>query len=383
MSELLLWQLAYHLSGSTLLGITEQEPLGTLPIPIRTAVLKTVKQFNPDSIDLRLNKKSPLDFAEGEYEWVESWNYKNSSQLDPSLGKLLDKLPQRYPTYQKVALKLLKQAVKNKKSHLVVADFQPTIASFALAILDLIAVVERVSQLYGLSVTLPKIEIYLVGSVDVGVIELLKNYRGVDLNETSNFIDYSQTFVKLVRNEELPEGVDFISTAESLNNNLAKNSYSFNDLEKLANEFVDSVGDSPPLQVHPVCFDRAIIDYFARRYFPIPELKQEQLKLIQKSLHNKSILGLLPTGFGKSLIFQLYALLIPRTTLVISPLKALIRDQVNNLERTGLDCVEFIISGETANQRKNKLKGLKFARYRMLYISPERLQIGEFYDELK
>ena len=45
--------------------------------------------------------------------------------------------------------------------------------------------------------------------------------------------------------------------------------------------------------------------------------------------------------------------------------------------------MEFIISGETANQRKNKLKGLKFARYRMLYISPERLQIGEFYDELK
>ena len=252
MSELLLWQLAYHLSGSTLLGITEQEPLGTLPIPIRTAVLKTVKQFNPDSIDLRLNKKSPLDFAEGEYEWVESWNYKNSSKPQPNLEKLLDKLPQRYPTYQKVALKLLKQAVKNKKSHLVVADFQPTIASFALAILDLIAVVERVSQLYGLSVTLPKIEIYLVGSVDVGVIELLKNYRGVDLNETSNFIDYSQTFVKLVRNEELPEGVDFISTAESLNNNLAKNSYSFNDLEKLANEFVDSVGDSPTLQVHPV-----------------------------------------------------------------------------------------------------------------------------------
>ncbi|AFY53873.1 superfamily II DNA helicase [Rivularia sp. PCC 7116] len=383
MSELLLWQLAYHLSGSTLLGITEQEPLGTLPIPIRTAVLKTVKQFNPDSIDLRLNKKSPLDFGEGEYEWVESWNYKNSSQLDPNLEKLLHKLPQRYPTYQKVALKLLRQAVENGKSHLVLADFQPTIASFALAILDLIAVVEQVSQLYGLSIALPKVEIYLVGSVDIGVTELLKNYRGVDLNETSNFIDSPQTSVKLVRNEQLPEDVDFISVAESLNNNPHKNSHSFNDLERLGLEFVDCVRDVPPLQAHPVSFERPTLDYFARRYFPLPELKLEQVELIQKALDNQSILGLLPTGFGKSLIFQLYALLIPRTTLVISPLKALIRDQVNNLKRTGLNCVESIISGETAKQRKTKLEGLKFARYRMLYVSPERLQIGEFYDELK
>ncbi len=381
MSELLLWQLAYHLSGSTLLCITEQESLG-IPIPIRTAVLKTVKQFKQNAIDLRLNKKSPLDFAEGEYEWVESWNY-NNTQAQPSLERLLYQLPERYPTYQKVALELLRKAINNGKSHLVVADFQPNLASFALAIIDSVALVEQVSQLYGLSIALPKVEIYLVDSVDVGVTELLKNYRGVDLSATSNFIDSPQTSVSLLSTKYLPEEVDFISVAESLNNSLLKNSHSFNDLEKLASEFVSCVGDVPPLQAHPVYFERPILDYFARRYFPVPELKLEQLQLIQKALDNQSILGLLPTGFGKSLIFQLYALLIPRTTLVISPLKALIRDQVNNLERTGLNCVESIISGETAKQRKTKLEGLKFARYRMLYVSPERLQIGEFYDELK
>jgi ATP-dependent DNA helicase RecQ len=383
LSELLLWQLAYHLSGCTLLGITEQESLGTLPIPIRTAVLKTVNQFNQNAIDLRLNKKSPLDFAEGEYEWVESWNYNNNSQPQPSLETLLHKLPERYPIYQKVAFELLRKAINKGKSHLVVADSQPNITTFALAIIDSVALVEQVFQLYGLSIALPKVEIYLVGSVDVGATELLKNYRGVDFSATSNFIDSPQTSVRLLTTKELPEKIDFISVAESVNNNLPKNSYSFNDLKKLADEFVANVGDIPPLQVHPVFFERPILDYFARRYFPVPELKPEQLQLIQKALDNESILGLLPTGFGKSLIFQLYALLIPRTTLVISPLKALIRDQVNNLERTGLNCVESIISGETANQRKTKLEGLKSARYRMLYVSPERLQIGEFYDELK
>ena len=384
MSELLIWQLAYHLAGCTLLGITEQEPLGSLPVPVRTAVLKTINQSQSDVIDLRLNKKSPLDFAEGEYQWVESWNYKNDSQLNPALESLLHKLPKRYPTYQKVALELLRQAVNNGKSNLVVADFQPSVATFALVLLDLFALVEQVSQLYGLPITLPKLEIYLVGSVDeVGVIQLLRNYRGLDLTATANFIDSPQASVCFLATEELPEGVDFTSVAESLQNNLPKNSYSFHDLEKLADEFIARVGNLPPLQAHPVSFERPTLDYFARRYFPIPELKSEQVKLIQKALLNESILGLLPTGFGKSLIFQLYALLIPRATLVISPLNALIRDQVHNLNRIGLKCVESITSSDSAKKKKDKLENFHSGLYRLLYISPERLQISEFYNDLK
>ena len=394
-NELLLWQLAYHLSGSTLLGITEQEPLGSLPLPIRTAVLKTVDQFKPDAIDLRLNKKSPLDFAEGEYEWVENWNYKNYLQIDtigkqqnnltdPCLVRLLQKLPEHYSTYQKVALKLLKEAVENHKSHLTVADFQPMVATFALAILDIVALVERVAQLYDLSVILPKIEIYLVGSIDeFGVTQLLRYYRGVDLTATANCIDSSQTSIQLVKTKELPKDVDFILVSESLNSYPSTNSYSFNDLKKIADDFVTLVGNIPPLQAYPVSFERPILDYFARRYFLVPEIKPEQLEIIQKALRNGSGLGLLPTGFGKSLIFQLYALLIPRTTLVISPLNALIRDQIHNLNRIGLKCVESITSSDSSKKKKDKLATFHSGLYRLLYISPERLQISEFYNDLK
>ncbi|NEP47931.1 MAG: ATP-dependent DNA helicase RecQ [Moorea sp. SIO3C2] len=395
MSELLLWQLAYHLSGSTLLGITEQEPLGSLPILIRTATLKTVKEFKPDAIDLRLNQKSPLDFAEGEYEWVENCDYKSSLQFDTiekqdnnstdRLLRLLQKLPERYPTYQQVALELLRQAVDNGKSHLAVADFQPSVATFALAVLDTVALVERVALLYGLPVILPKVEIYLVGSIDpFGVTQLLHHYRGVDLSETTNRIDSCQTSVGLVTTEELPKHVDFVSAAESLNSDSPPNSHSFNDLEKIADDFVTSIGKVPPLQAYPVSFERPTLDYFARRYFLIAELKPEQVKLIQKALRNESILGLLPTGFGKSLIFQLYGLLIPRTTLVISPLNALIRDQVHNLNRIGLKCVESITSSDSAKKKKkDKLENFNSGLYRLLYISPERLQISEFYNHLK
>lgn len=395
LSKLLLWQLAYHLAGSTLLGITEQEPLGSLPVPVRTAVLKTVRQCYPDTIDLRLNKKSPLDFAEGKYEWVENWSYKNYLQVDtigkqennsadPSLVRLLQKLPERYPTYQKVALELLRQAVDNGKSHLAVADFQPNVATFALAILDIVALVERVSVLYGLTVILPKVEIYLVGSIDeFGVTQLLRYYRGVDLNATADYIDSSQTSVRLVTIQELAKDVDFVSAAESLNTDPSANKYSFNNLESIADNFVARVGKVPPLQAHPVFFERPILDYFARRYFLVPEIKPEQLEIIQKGLHQESGLGLLPTGFGKSLIFQLYALLIPRTTLVISPLNALIRDQVHNLNRIGLKCVESITSSDSPKKKKDKLENFHSGLYRLLYISPERLQISEFYNDLK
>ncbi|NEO38410.1 MAG: DEAD/DEAH box helicase [Moorea sp. SIOASIH] len=394
MSELFLWQLAYHLSGSTLLGITEQEPLGSLPIPIRTATLKTVKKFKPDAIDLRLNQKSPLDFAEGEYELVENCDYKSSLQFETiekqdnnstdRLLRLLQKLPERYPSYQQVALELLRQAVDNGKSHLAVADFQPSVATLALAFLDTVALVERVALLYGLPVILPKVEIYLVGSIDeFGVTQLLHQYRGVDLTETTNRIDSSQTSVALVTTQELPKDVDFVSATESLNRYPPENSHSFNDLEKIAARFVAKVGDVSPLPAHPVSFERPTLDYFARRYFLIAELKPEQVQLIQKALGNESILGLLPTGFGKSLIFQLYALLIPRTTLVISPLNALIRDQVHNLNRIGLKCVESITYSDSAKKKQDKLENLHSGLYRLLYISPERLQISEFYNDLK
>ncbi|NJL09260.1 MAG: DEAD/DEAH box helicase [Calothrix sp. SM1_7_51] len=163
--------------------------------------------------------------------------------------------------------------------------------------------------------------------------------------------------------------------------NIPENSYTFKQLEDLTCFFVSDIGEVPPQSAQPtVNVERNVLDYFARRYFLVPELKQEQFKLIQKALENKSVLGLLPTGFGKSLVFQLYTLLIPRTTLVISPLRVLIHDQVYNLKRLGLNCVEFILTGDSILQRSQKLNDFSDGRYRILYIAPERLQTTEFWE---
>jgi ATP-dependent DNA helicase RecQ len=389
MSNLLLWQLVYHLSGLTILGRTEQEPLGSLPISIRTAVLKTIDLQNPGTIELTLFKESLL-FAEGEYEWVDSWGSqkKTVSELIKQQYNhpILHQLSERYSTYQKVAFTLIWQAVNGGQSRLKIADYQPTVAALALAVLDSLALIERVAELYGLPVELPEVDLYLVGSVDeFGVTQLMRYYRGAAFDETASNIDYCQTTVQLVATTELPSDVDFVSVAESLSYQQNETNYTFDKLEKFVLPFLDYVGNVPPLQARPVSFGRPTLDYFARRYFLVPELKPEQVELIQKALSNESCLGLLPTGFGKSLIYQLYALLIPRTTLVISPLRALIRDQVHNLSRPGLTCVESISSLDRTQAKKNEKLRLCFQefRYRLLYITPERLQIKEFYDELK
>ena len=72
-SNELLWRLAYHLAGPTILGRTRQEPLGSLPVPVRTAVLKTASNAAPDLIRLSDRREESLKFSEGEYEWVDGW----------------------------------------------------------------------------------------------------------------------------------------------------------------------------------------------------------------------------------------------------------------------------------------------------------------------
>ena len=134
----------------------------------------------------------------------------------------------------------------------------------------------------------------------------------------------------------------------------------------------------------PTNLERPILDYFARRYFQVPELKDQQIDLLKRFLRGQDAIGILPTGFGKSLVFQLYALLGPRVTLVISPLKALIQDQVGVLHRLGWTCVDSILSTDGAEQRQRRLDDLFHSqRYRLFYIAPERLQIKAFYDELR
>ncbi|HYG56539.1 MAG TPA: RecQ family ATP-dependent DNA helicase, partial [Symbiobacteriaceae bacterium] len=108
-----------------------------------------------------------------------------------------------------------------------------------------------------------------------------------------------------------------------------------------------------------------------------------QEAVIQAMLAGKDVVGLLPTGAGKSLTFQLPALLGQGVTLVISPLIALMRDQVDSLERRGIDLVGALYSTMGADRRDDVLNRLVDGRLKLLYVSPERLRDPRLLDCLE
>ncbi|MEV5693053.1 RecQ family ATP-dependent DNA helicase [Micromonospora globbae] len=114
----------------------------------------------------------------------------------------------------------------------------------------------------------------------------------------------------------------------------------------------------------------------ARLLFGVQELREAQLRLMLAHLAGYDTVGILPTGTGKSLCFQLPALLRPedRATVVVSPLVALIKDQLDDLRgRRGLRGVQGITSSTPATVRTEILRDLAAGKVRLLYVSPERL----------
>lgn len=116
-----------------------------------------------------------------------------------------------------------------------------------------------------------------------------------------------------------------------------------------------------------------------RNFFPaeeIPQLFPYQEKAIKSLLSRNNTLTIVPTGGGKSLVYYLSGLKLGNTTLVISPLKALMQEQVNYLLSKGINAISFTSDIGFQDQRKI-LRNLGYSNYQFIYVSPERLQ--DFY----
>lgn len=129
-----------------------------------------------------------------------------------------------------------------------------------------------------------------------------------------------------------------------------------------------------------------ILEYFLQYVYGYAQFRPGQFAAIRRTLRKEESIVLLPTGSGKSVIYQLSSMLLPGITVVISPLRALIEDQVNNLADKGINNVASIFSVD----KKSKDEMVKKARAimnnhsaMMLYIAPERMQIPDFRKEVE
>lgn len=119
-----------------------------------------------------------------------------------------------------------------------------------------------------------------------------------------------------------------------------------------------------------------------KRYFGFTSFRPLQREIIGDTLAGKDVFALLPTGGGKSLCFQLPALLRPGLTVVVSPLIALMKDQVDALQAAGIGAT-FLNSTLAAGASAQRLRGLDRGEFRLLYVAPERLMSPGFLDDLQ
>lgn len=125
--------------------------------------------------------------------------------------------------------------------------------------------------------------------------------------------------------------------------------------------------------------------YFLRLIFRKDDFRPGQLPILNRALGLKSVIGLLPTGGGKSLTYQLAAMLQPGVTLVVDPLKGLMKDQYDGLLKTGIDCISYINSDITSNKEETykREQALTGSQIQIMFLTPERLCIYRFREVLR
>ena len=128
----------------------------------------------------------------------------------------------------------------------------------------------------------------------------------------------------------------------------------------------------------PVLKYESHINFFIQNIFRKVSFREGQLPIISRALQQKPVIGLLPTGGGKSLTFQLPSFLQPGLCLVVDPIKSLMEDQVRVLKQNWIDCCDFINSNLRREDKVKKLIDFRYGETMFLFISPERLVMQDF-----
>jgi RecQ family ATP-dependent DNA helicase len=118
------------------------------------------------------------------------------------------------------------------------------------------------------------------------------------------------------------------------------------------------------------------------KYFGFSDFRKGQWEVVEHILRGKNAIAVFPTGGGKSLCYQLPALMMPGTTIVISPLISLMKDQVDALLDKGI-AASFISSSISDHEVQRRLQEMKRGMYKIVYIAPERFQSEAFTEALK
>ncbi|WP_223816246.1 DEAD/DEAH box helicase [Adhaeribacter rhizoryzae] len=142
------------------------------------------------------------------------------------------------------------------------------------------------------------------------------------------------------------------------------------------------VSTTEPINYNVTDEDKPIIEFFLDNIFDKSNFREGQFPIISNVLNRKDTIGLLPTGGGKSLCYQLPCLLQPSINFVVCPIKSLMYDQNDNLIKTLITNVSFITSDLEVEDRREIERNFEQGRYLFVWISPEKFQIPTFREKI-
>ena len=128
---------------------------------------------------------------------------------------------------------------------------------------------------------------------------------------------------------------------------------------------------------------KPFLTYFLQNIFRKTSFRTGQLPILHRALKAESVIGLLPTGGGKSLTYQIAALLQPGITLIIDPIKSLMKDQYDNLLKNKIDGCTYINSSLSSTEKRENVAKMSSGETLFTFVSPERLQMRDFRTQLE
>lgn len=166
-------------------------------------------------------------------------------------------------------------------------------------------------------------------------------------------------------------------------NDSLSNSVSLTEIKKTSSYFVINTSIPVPYIFNEVENAKNSLIYFLNNIFRFKDYRFGQLKIITRALSLKNTVGLLPTGAGKSLCYQIIMFLQPAPIIVVEPIKSLIVDQLYNLKKFLIDRVNIVTSDQSTYERDCIQNLFSQGKFLCLYVSPERFQTEKFRNYLK
>ena len=326
--------------------------------------LEAISEFlqHPYSENCKINYLNPL--------WENAWGMAALQIVLSPLG---------IARIQKTIVQLIKCGVLDLNSESWnLAIIERDVPCAHLAIKDLKQQIENLLLLEGNARTLPQINYRVYVTEEFKHCKLNKKFKTELYSKPSKKYNADVIIdISVLQRTGLIEIHDsFLQKVKSPNHTFVRSSHSVKEPRTVNSSMPIKYGAEPE-----VLHDSLV--YFLQNLFRKESFREGQIEILQRSLTQRNVIALLPTGAGKSLTYQLSSLLQPGVTLIVDPLKSLMKDQDDNLKTNGIDSTTFINSSiKDPVERTHRIENMTRGLYLFVFISPERLQIPEFRESL-